>query len=312
MRRFIILIFLFAFLTVLIYPIYLFVFGSIPGITLPNLTYNLGSAGHLHSRLQEVKGYKDVDILFLGSSHAYRGFDVRVFEKYGFYTFNLGSSSQTPIQTQLLLNRYLNKLNPKLIIYAISSGPFTSDGVESAIDIISNDKNDRFSLKMAMKINHLKVYNTLIYGSIRDILNLNSSFSQQIHLGDDTYISGGYVEINTERSYNEYKIQADESKKEQEEKYRQYQWDAFNKIISNFKNRNINYILVCTPVADTINIEFDNKIKQYGDYYNFNDIFDFSDDLFYDSNHLKQEGAEIFSASVADFVVSLNILSKSE
>jgi hypothetical protein len=134
----------------------------------------------MYTRISDLKKYKNVDILFLGSSRAYRVFDTRIYAKQGYYSFNLGSSSQTPIQTKLLMKRYLKQLNPKLIVYAVDPNAF-SDGVESAMDIIANDKNDRESLKMLAKINHLKVFNTLIYGYYKDYIHkINSSVSQNI------------------------------------------------------------------------------------------------------------------------------------
>ena len=313
MKRFLISIFIFTLLFTLSYPVYLFIFGSIPVIQLPNLAYKLGGYGHLHSRLHEIDKFKDVDILFLGSSHAYRGFDVRIFEKSGFKTFNLGSSAQTPIQTQLLLDRYLNSLNPKLVIYAISPSSFSSDGVESAVDIISNSKNDILSMNMALKINHPKVYNTLIYGFMRDIFKLNSNFNQPVQEKAtgyiDTYISGGYVEKSTNIHFN---ANATEEKyPESEIIFLHYQLNAFKEIISYFKTRNIEYILVRTPVANynisKNNDEFNNVMQQYGQYIDFNKIFNFTDNYYYDAGHLKQEGAEIFSARVSDLVGSLNI-----
>jgi len=78
-----------------------------------------------------------VDILFLGSSHSYRGFNPQYFS--GYKTFNLGSSAQTPIQTNLLLKRYLHQLNPKTIVYEVYPISLSIDGVESSSDIIAND-----------------------------------------------------------------------------------------------------------------------------------------------------------------------------
>src|SRR5689334_14184152 len=75
--------------------------------TLPfkNLNYRLGAYGHLFTRVKEIDSVKKVDILFLGSSHSYRGFDPRIFKQYGLTSFNLGSSSQTPIQAKILLEK---------------------------------------------------------------------------------------------------------------------------------------------------------------------------------------------------------------
>ena len=67
-----------------------------------NLIYKQ-RGGHLHSRLLEINKHQNVDVLFLGSSHAYRGFDTRIFKESGIASFNLGSSSQAPVQSLLLL-----------------------------------------------------------------------------------------------------------------------------------------------------------------------------------------------------------------
>jgi hypothetical protein len=283
---------------------------------LPNLNYRLGGYGHQHSRIAEIGEFKDIDILVLGASPAYRELDVRVFEKYGFHTFNLGSSSQTPVQSQLLLSRYLSSLNPNLIIYIIDQRLFSSDGVESANDIISNDANDILSLRMALKLNHIKVYNALIYGSMRELLNLNANFRQPIRVkyrnGIDTYISGGYVEKNTNHYFNPI----DKELVEKDIVFIQYQLEAFNKIISDLKNRGIDYILIQPPIPNIIykrykNMgELDSIMQSYGRYYDFSKKLNLKDSCFYDASHLRQECAEIFSAKVAELIDSLGIIGK--
>lgn len=76
----------------------LVVFGNINHyLKTPFLKYPIGGTGNSYTRLSEVEDIKNIDILFLGSSHTYRGFDTRIFSKYGYSTFNLGTTSQTPI-----------------------------------------------------------------------------------------------------------------------------------------------------------------------------------------------------------------------
>ena len=119
----------------------------------------LGPGGHLKTRIRDLATCSDVDVLFLGSSHAYRGFDPRIFMKYGIKSFNLGSSAQTPIQTEILLKRYLNSLKPKLVVYEVYPSTLSLDGVESALDLIANDRIDFPIIKMALDLNHAAVYN---------------------------------------------------------------------------------------------------------------------------------------------------------
>lgn len=261
----------------------------------PNLQYFRGNYGHCYSRLEEVKKIKNVDILFLGSSHSYRGFDTRIFERKHFKSFNLGSSGQTPIQTLVLLNRYLERLNPKLIVYEVFPDMLSATGVESALDIISNDKNDIQSWKMAFKMNHLKVYNTLLYSSMNDIFKIYDSYYEPRIKGEDTYVSGGFVE--KEIKYNKPKPQVKTSFK-----FNEKQLSAFKNILDMIKSRDIKLILVYAPIPKTNyrrylnNNEIDSMMEGYSSYYNFNKLINLNDSLhFYDSNHLNQLGVEIFN-----------------
>ena len=77
MKKFISKIFLFLLLLFIIYSSLLYVFGGINNSRFkPNLIYK---TSHNSIRLNEVKNKENLDILFLGSSHAYRGFDTRIF-----------------------------------------------------------------------------------------------------------------------------------------------------------------------------------------------------------------------------------------
>ena len=292
----------FFILTLVLYPVFLVAFRII--MPLPNLHYSIMSNGHMYTRLQEVKERKNVDVLFLGSSHTYRGFDVRNFDN----SFNLGSSAQSPIQTNLLLNRYLDTLNPKTIVYAVNPTMFVNDGVESSFDIISNDKNDIESLKMALKINHLKTYNTLLFGYVHDILKPNFSSLEAAQRGKDTYISGGYVQREMEFFKSSVKYST-----KSELQIGKKQLAAFENIISMINGKNIRLILLFPPISPSLYESytyidsFDEKMKTFGEYYNFNEIVNLDDSLhFYDSDHLNQDGVDVFNAGLLEYVVKSN------
>lgn len=287
----------FAF-TAFVYIVFIICCGLfMPKVFSKNLSYEKGSNGHLNSRVKEISDYKNIDILFLGSSHAYRGFDTRIFQKHGFTTFNLGSSAQTPIQTELLLNRYLNKLKPKLVVYEVYPGTFSFDGVESALDIISNDKNDSETIKMALELNNIKVYNTMVYGFFRDIFQLNKNYKEKSVKKYDTYVNGGFVERNS-LYFKPFKNAITKSEWEFKEK----QFDAFKRNLEKLKAMKISCILVQAPTTSqlykshTNNEYFDNKMKTFGAYYNFNGKLSLVDTLhFYDEDHLNQKGVELFA-----------------
>lgn len=272
-----------------------------PAILSQNIAYPIGSAGHTYSRLSEVKNYQDIDILFLGSSHAYRGFDTRIFEAQGYKSFNLGSSSQTPTQTKVLVERYIDALNPKIVVYEAYPATFALDGVESSLDLIANDQNDWLSIKMALQSRNIKVFNTLLYSLMRELLGLNKGFSEARIKGNDTYVDGGFVEKKLA-----FHSPAPIMKKpvniipEQQKK--------FTEIIQLIKERNIKLYLVSAPVtkgshnSHTYQINIDSLMHSYpGQYLDFNHLLSLDDSLhFYDSHHLNQHGVRLFNRQLIE------------
>ena len=147
--------------------------------------YRPESGGHLFSRTKEIPNYKNPDVLFLGSSHAYRGFDPRVFDQAGIASFNLGSSSQT--------------LQPKFIVFDVFPIVFQLDGIESTADLISCDHIDASICKMAFKSGNVKVINTLIYGLYQEyVRDIRNTLNERIIIDGDQYVPGGYVERLTD------------------------------------------------------------------------------------------------------------------
>ena len=306
MKLFVLKLLSFIICTVLFYCCTLFVWGKImPSILKSNLNYRVGTYGHMFTRLKEAKNVKNVDVLFLGSSHAYRGFDPRIFKKYGFSSFNLGSSSQTPLQTKVLLERYLVSVNPKLIVYEVYPGTFSSDGVESGLDLIANEKNDQFSKQMVCNINNIKVYNTYFYGLINDNLNLNKSFTESKKTKVDSYIEGGYVESKIRKI-------KDTTYKTKPWIFNEKQFKAFDEILLMLKEKKVRYILVYAPITKALrksytnNVYFDSVMNTKGPYYDFNYIQDLKDtEHFYDAHHLNQLGVNIFNHIFLDSLKNL-------
>jgi hypothetical protein len=299
----------FLLFSVCAYMLFLFLWGytGVYNVFRSNFSYKIGAYGHLYTRVREARETKDVDILVLGSSHAYRGFDPRYFRDSGYRIFNLGSSAQTPLQAEVLLGRYLDSLHPKNIILEVYHGSFASDGVESSLDIISNDKNDRLSLAMALRMNSLRTYNTLGYGLMNDVLGLHDGFIEKKVKGDDAYINGGYIEkkISFFRKMT-YPPQNWEPNKKQ--------FAAFERILVKIKQRNINVILVFAPVTKGFynsfrnNGSFDSIMSSYGTYYNFNRVLQLDDSLhFHDPHHLNQKGVEIFNKKLLEILRSTGV-----
>lgn len=290
----------FLIFSLVIYFILLFFWGNyLPQVLKKNLHYRVIS-GHMLTRLQEVKKTKDVDILFLGSSHAYRGFDPRIFRNAGFSSFNLGSGSQTPVQTAFLLKRYLHQLNPRIIIYEVNPDIFSSDGIESSLDIISNEEKDFETVKLVLKQNHVKTYNTFIYALLKEPFD---NYTENIKKNNDTYVPGGYVQKNL----GFYKSETHYGSKNLE--WRNKQLCSFERIVKSIKVSGKRLILIQAPVTKPLyqsysnKAYFDQKMSGYSEYFNFNNVLSLDDSLhFYDSQHLNQYGVEIFNRKIIETI----------
>ncbi|MFD2917445.1 hypothetical protein [Psychroserpens luteus] len=288
---------LFIPLSILVYIILICFWGTLlPEFMSPNIGFLKGSYGHTYSRLKEVKDFKKVDVLFLGSSHTYRGFDTRLLKSEGLSSFNLGTSSQTPIQTNVLLKRYLEKLNPKVVIYEVYPKSFEIDGVESGLDIIANDKSDFANVEMALKLKNIKIMNSSVYYYFNEFNT--PKFSEKETIGSDTYISGGFVEHTPANfriiDHNSERIEINKKQLKQ-----------FEENIKMLYDKKIKVYLVQAPVtskyykAITNNKEIDSIFSRYEDYFNFNNLITLSDSLhFIDKDHLNQKGVLEFNSEL--------------
>lgn len=289
---------LFLISALLVYSVLMFI-----PINYPNLLYLQGANGHMNSRMKEVKQKEQVDILFLGSSHTYRGFDPRIFASGGYSSFNLGSSNQTHLQTEVLLNRYLDQLNPRIAIYEVNPELFVMDGVESSLDLIANDQNDFYSLWMAIKMMHLKTWNSLIYSFSRQIIGIHDDYKESDKKNKDQYIPGGFVEM-------EMKYYQNENPPEYPINLNQAQTKAFENNLYRLKNKNILVLLVYAPTTKKQynsylhRKEFEQWISSKGRYLDFNHILNLEDSVhFADSEHLNRSGVGIFNLKLMDFLL---------
>ena len=204
MKKFLVRILQFIPFGMISYIIFICIWGNIASQKYkPNLIYKYGSAGHTLERLNEIKKESNIDILFLGSSHAYRGFDTSIFNKHKIYSFNLGTTSQTPFQTKILIDYYLDQLAPNTIIIEVYPWSFCADGLESSLDIITNSNELLLSTVLSLKQNHIKSYNTFIYSLYNYLFNRNVNHEYRTSIGKDQYIKGGYVRREIEFHKND-------------------------------------------------------------------------------------------------------------
>lgn len=272
----------------------------------PNLNYALGATGFMKTRMAELDTIGKVDLLILGSSHAYRGFDTRIFNERGIRAFNLGSSGQTPVQSLQLLRQYLDKLQPRQVWIEVNPITISSDGVESALDLIANGKTDRHTVRMMLTVNQVRLYNAFIYAKYRKLTGLDNGFIEPMEIGNDRYVRAGYVK----RKMGHYRpaflpgsiIQLNKQ-----------QLNALKACRQEIEKRNGRLTLMFAPVTHHLystyrNIAgFDAAMKEVGEYNNYNGKVPLTDSLhFYDADHLNQQGVDEFTRYLVNLNLSLN------
>ena len=263
-----------------------------------NMNYKMGSYGHMYTRTNEANNIQKTDVLVLGSSHAYRGFDPRVFKNEGIELFNLGSSNQTPRQGLVLLKEYLNQVKPELVIYEVYPGIFQQDGLESTLDILANGPFSWPVATLAFKANHIKAYNALINRAFLQFCGTYESYNEPLvkPKDGDTYVRGGYVQKDD--SY----VRAQRIKNAYSWNIRQDQWSYFLEIVELLKKEKVELLMVQSPIDSTYfenilnNDEVDSRFSGLGNYINFSRLMKlhYKEDL-YDLHHLKQSGVEKFN-----------------
>ncbi|RKD21937.1 hypothetical protein [Caminicella sporogenes] len=280
---------------------------------------------------------KEIDLLFLGSSHAYRSFDSEIFDKkLKVNSFNIGSSSQNPIDSYYVLNEVLRYKKPRMVVYEIYWKVFEGDDF-NFISATNNYDFMKFSLNKlrylmnAFKMNQYLKANLL---SIRyhknwkkpEVIKENIK-NKYIHKklpdvhqkeNEEFYKDKGFVasekvvsieKLNQKNQFNNYNGYSINEKR----------FHYFEKVITLCKKNDIELILVTTPLPfnsikkiydyEEIHKIFAQKAKEEGiDYLDYNlidrDQLNFKDQFFKDDNHLNFEGAKLISNHLSKYILA--------
>jgi len=277
--------------------------------SLRDLRVPVGRYGHSLTRLAEAGKWGPVDVLFMGSSLTYRGYDVRVFDAHGHRSFNLGSSAQTPLQTEMLAKRYLHHLAPGVVVLEVTPNSFTGDGVECSVDLLANGPIDGHAVRMALSVRHLYTLNCLIYSWGRRNLLGRELPAESVRRENDTYIPGGFVmrDMGTNRpgSFVPGPPLAE----------RPAQLKAFERLLEHLRVEGIPFVLVNPTVtgpyyAGYPDLErFGERMRALGPYVDMNTVLKLDDSLhFYDSHHLNQDGVELYCVAVIEELRAMGML----
>jgi len=128
------------------------------------------------------------DLLVMGSSHAYRGYDPRIFSQHGYSMFNAGTSSQSPeIGLHLLKNHLIIDEN-QLVIMDVYPLIFTLEGHETKWRWIVHDDHRWDAVKLAISEPDFRSLNTLVKRLICE--------NEGIEYTIDGYVGNGYCTMS--------------------------------------------------------------------------------------------------------------------
>jgi hypothetical protein len=249
------------------------------------------------NRIEDLSAFKELNILFMGSSHAYMSFDPRIFKKEGYNAFNFGSSSQTPLQGEFLYSKYLENVEVDLIVYEICPLDITDPGVESNIDFLNSIELDFALIKMTLHLKTFRSTNTMVFCFLNQGLgNLPTKIDHP------SYIHGtGYAPIfgsdpNSERKQKRRKSEVNSN-----------QYASLMNMINAWKKNGQKFLFVQAPVTREFynsipnSEELDSIFSHLGPYINYNNsekaiklgLIDTTH--FFNSHHLNQRGVEKFN-----------------
>ncbi len=152
--------------------------AHVPVLADPNLT----------RRLADADASGPVDVVIVGSSHAFREIDPRAFAMRGLRAFNLGSSAQAPTLSDALLARHLPRLRPRLVLVETYPVTLDGDGFDGVAGLVASAPIDATALRLATRLRTPGAALVLIGGAARRALGRPSGRA------DGRYVTAGFVE----------------------------------------------------------------------------------------------------------------------
>lgn len=157
------------------YPI---IYGLSDGLNL--------KGGNTYQKFREFDTTTDYDVVILGSSHAYRGYDPRMFERFGYRAFNLGTSSQTPYNSYHIIKGYLDRKNTRLVLLDVFYVASQLSALESTADLVQNLDDDKVAFQQAYNLPDPRAWNMFT-------LRMLTKDQAPFYL-DSSYVGSGFSE----------------------------------------------------------------------------------------------------------------------
>lgn len=270
---------------------------------------------------------RDINALFIGSSHSYVSYDPEIFNnKLGINSFNFGTPSQQPDMGYYLLKEVLNHSKPNLVVYDVFWARLENEsGIAQVLfnyEFIkkSENKDEIFDNLFSTKDKFEYFFKVLRYRlDLSEYMNrlINSFVGISNKENEYQYKSKGFVfsekvvdplVLAKDKTYAEYKFKG----------LNKTQTEYLEKTIELCRSNNISLLLVTSPLPPTILNQLKNNyaniyldIKKIADNYNI-EYVDLNlinekknivtDANFADNNHLNYSGAEIVSNYLSEHI----------
>lgn len=251
----------------------------------------ISEGGQTKLMFNDLKNFQpDKNTIFVvGSSHAYRGYDPRIFNKSGYKLFNMGTSGQNMKDSYSLVLANADKI--KTLIIDIYPGVLLNVNGESTLMLIQNA--DRNSTALTILKNNLTLSSlNNMAARIMDINHCSLPYNEK-------YIANGYVQKDSE-------FKADTTLT-----YEAFEpgnnFAYFDSILSFVVNRKIKTCLASHPLKwnraykEYYNVSYlpvlNTVLKKYPQVYFYDYTLDHpnNDSLFSDVNHLNQKGVNWYN-----------------
>jgi hypothetical protein len=253
----------------------------------------------------------------MGSSHAYRGYDIRNFEKELPNCYNLGSGAQKINETYILAQNLINSKNTKRVILEVYPQLFFSNTkeIESAAYLVANLKQTSIAFSIIKNENDFRLYNQFF-------IRLLKYFDAPIELSEierNSYYKGYCSNTDSLKDPEKVKVRLAKFPKNYAKVLCDHNSLVYlNLILEYFKTNNIK-VVVCTHFAPIetnknkynlftplIQKVCDANGVRYLDYtYENNLPTEYS---FYDHSHLNSNGVKAYNKMLISDLKSIGFL----
>jgi hypothetical protein len=269
-----------------------------PAIYISN-DYFMWKGGDTYSKFQEFDLNAKYDVVVVGSSRAYRGYNPACFADSGMMMFNLGTSAQSIINTDIVVRNYIRPGTTKLLIVDLYAGAFRSGQLESSADLIENVSTIETAEDIAGQSTDPRVWNMYVLRRLTE--------TDKPYFAKDDYTGSGYSEkkdslspslvklLGTFKQSNEADLVIDSSA-----------FDALERMLSYCSANKIEVVLVYSPVTDFYSranhAVFTDAItplinKHHVKYFDYTSSLHLNTQFhFYDDTHLNSAGVAIFNS----------------